>query len=186
MNTNPPPTSLKGTLLLLRPRPKSRATIIGLASVTLAAISCGRLSSPAPDAPDLSPLSAQLEVLSHDIGPILASGSVTTMPQLRLEYSRLYPRRPPLFSASTPAQPERSAAAQYALPVREYFWLTSWSTNDSPATPLFWSRFHLPREVVEYLALDGKERCCPSNDFWPLLAELSNRVERANVDETRP
>lgn len=142
--------------------------------------SCGRNVNPNSDQADLGRVGSSLESLSYDLAPILAEGTITNMQQLCGAYQRLYPRRKPLFQTYDERDVEHGVLQPYQLPKREYFWLSQWSTEDPPATPLFWCYFHIPKDVVEYLALDGSEHCSPSNDFGALAGSVSNRVERGN------
>lgn len=121
-----------------------------------------------------------LNLLSEDLRPLLSTGALTNIDQLRQEYSRAFPHRPPLFYAET-FEPVVLRKSEYQLPLRDYFWLREWTTNDPFSTPLFWSSFHQPMNSVSYLTIEGSERVCPIKDFLILVAPLSNRVERANL-----
>ena len=52
-------------------------------------------------------------------------------------------------------------------------WLTEWTTNDSPATPLLWT--YLARFAL-YLSIDGSDHTIESNDLYAMILPLSNRV----------
>jgi hypothetical protein len=148
--------------------------------IALVVSACRHSTEGTKDAADLAALETSLNALSYDLMPILSNGSVTSISQVKTEYGRVYTGRPPLFCAR-PLATGVLRDSEYELPLREYFWLPHWTSNDPPGTPIFWSHFHTPADVVNYLALDGSEHICSSNDFLNLLAQLSNRVERASL-----
>jgi hypothetical protein len=118
-----------------------------------------------------------LDALSYDLRPILSEGTVTNIAQLTAQYALRYTNRPPLFSTSPGGRP----TTERDLPEREYFWLPSWSVADPPSTPMFWCYFKTPRDMVDYLAINGTEHTCLADEFSRLAAAISNRVERAGL-----
>lgn len=158
------------------------ARSLALALVVLSASSCRRSEAPSPDGAELGIVGRTFDTLSQDLRPLLAGGSISNMEQLRAEYSQRFPDRSPLFfnKALSPARPRGS---EYELPARAYFWLREWNVDDAASTPLFWSYFHVPNDVVSYLTITGAEQVCSSNEFFRIIAPLSNRVERATSDQ---
>ena len=152
--------------------------LLALVWLVLACTSCQRSPDIAKEGAEFSLLGSSLSSLSYDVRPLLTNGTVTNMDNLRALYSREYPKKPPLFTA-VEMKSGIVRPSEYHLPLREYFWLRCWTTNDSGETPLFWSYFHLPKNVVDYLCIDGTEHACSSKEFQLLLAPLSNRIERA-------
>jgi hypothetical protein len=75
---------------------------LGLALSVLGLISCGRFEKPPADTIHRNEVETALLNLSADMLPILSSGSVTSIFQLRLEWSRQFPQTPPLFTTSEP------------------------------------------------------------------------------------
>src|SRR5258706_14647934 len=88
------------------------------------------------------------------------------------------PAAPRLFSTYDQRTVRNGLCPQFELPARDYFWLRVWSTTAPPSTPLFWSYFHTPQDLVEYISIDGSEHQCPSNEFRTILAPFSTDVER--------
>lgn len=121
--------------------------------------------------------------LSVELQPILSGGAVTSVVQLRTEYGRRFPQVPPLFKTYEVGSTQ-GVYPVYYLPARPYYRLHHWNSNDPPSTPMFWSYFHVqswnPADVVVYLTIDGTQRHCSSNEFFSLIAPVSNRVERAD------
>ncbi len=153
-------------------------------AVTLAtAASCRRAPTIGDEAAELGLASASFYALADDLSQILSDKSITNMRQLRVEYARRFPGYPPLFTNVSLA-PRIGREDGRQLPLRSYFWLKEWSTNDPPATPLFWSFFHIPDTVVRYLALDGSEHVCSSNELYPWLNAISIRSELATPSLT--
>lgn len=152
-------------------------TKLGAAMLLLIPVSCSR-REPTLDGVHIGIVGRTLDLLSDDLRPILLGGAITNIEHLRREYSQRFPHRPPLFFAAE-FEPVIPRPNEYQLPLRGYFWLREWSTNDPPSTPLFWSYFHLPKDAVSYLTIGGNERVCSSNEFYSLVASLSNRVESA-------
>jgi hypothetical protein len=149
------------------------------ALLVLSCSSCRRSQQSNKEIAELAALGTSLNALSFDLGPILATGRVTTIAELKRDYELRYTNRPPLFVAR-PFAYGVLRNSEYELPQREYFMLQHWNTNDAPTIPLFWSFFHTPRPVVEYICIDGTEHVCASNDFYPLFLLVSNRVSRVN------
>jgi hypothetical protein len=155
--------------------------LIGIA-VSLVLAGCNRPAQPNPEGTEFAVVVGTLDRLSVDIATIVGSDAITNMKTLRAEYRFRFPKRPPLFFAA-PFKPVFPRDSPYQLPARDYYWLTEWSSNDSTDTPLFWSYFHIPNDVVSYMTIAGSERSCPSNQFAVLVAPLSNRVDRAKGDQ---
>ena len=147
------------------------------ALLVLGCVSCRYSERSANETAELAALGTSLNALSFDLAPILATGRVTTIDELKREYGLRYTNRPPLFAAK-PLAYGVLRSSEYELPQRDYFLLRHWNTNDAHTTPLFWSFFSTPRPVVEYICIDGTEHVCASNDFYPLLVLISNRVSR--------
>jgi len=156
---------------------------VAIAFLSFALTSCGRLERPNPEAAEFSRVSSALETLSFDLKPILAIGTITNIEQLRLEYQLRYTDKPVLFTTRF-AVPSVWIKPQ-ELPAREYFWLTTWRSSDQPTTPLFWSYFHTPKDLVSYLTIEGSENTCLRSEFDSLLGPISNRVERASVEQVK-
>ena len=153
-------------------------------AVTLAVLlltSCHRSEKANAEAADLNMVDGTFNTLSRDMAGLLGNEAITNIELLKKEYDSRFPRRPPLFF-SKPLKPVFPRDSEYQLPNREYFWLMDWSKNDPSSTPLFWSYFYLPNAVVSYLTIGGREMGCSSNDFYQLVASLSNRVERAQTE----
>lgn len=153
--------------------------VLTLCLVASGLASCGRFQKPPADAIYRNNVETAFENLSVDLGPILSTGSVTSIAQLRFEWKRRYPSAPPIFKVYQPSEVRNGIYPQYELPSRDYFWLPHWSTNDPPSTPLLWSYFDTPLDDVVYLAINGSVHHCSNNEFSSLVGSLSNRVERA-------
>lgn len=109
-----------------------------------------------------------LHALSLYWKPLLETGAVTNIDQLRAEYSRMY-QAGPIFTPTNPAPAE--------LPPRRYFWLRYWDAHDAPDTPLLWTYFNLPSLSAAYISIDGTDHISDSNTVFMLVQPLSNRVE---------
>jgi hypothetical protein len=154
--------------------------VIGVAA-SFALAGCNRPPRANPEGTQFTMVAGTLDRLSWDVATFIGTGTITNMQSLRAEYQLRFPKRPPLFFAA-PLKPVFPRDSEYQLPAREYYWLKEWSTNDSSDTPLFWSYFHIPDDLVSYMTIAGAERFCPSNSFVVLIAPLSNRVERATLE----
>lgn len=142
--------------------------------------SCNPEGKPNVEGNDIGLVEGTLNRLSPDVANLLATGTITNIQSLRVEYSRRFPGRPALFYAA-PLKPVYPRDSEYQLPARDYYWLKEWSNSDALTTPLFWSYFHTPNAVVSYLTIDGREMWSSSNDFYHLVVQLSNRIERAQT-----
>lgn len=139
--------------------------------------SCGR-SKFQTDVADFRSVQSSFMGLSLKLMPILSNSPIASIEQLALEYGRRHPNKTPLFTTRD-VFPEVWSGDE--LPTRMYFWLPKWGTNDPPTTPMLWSYFRIPKDVVLYLAINGTENFSPSNEFFALVAPLSNRVEKATL-----
>jgi len=151
------------------------------AVASVAMVSCNRPPQANPEGTEYAMVVGTLDRLSSDITTLIGIDTITNMQSLRAEYGLRFPKRPPLFFAA-PLKPVFPRDSEYQLPAREYYWLKEWNSNDSLETPLFWSFFHIPKDLVSYMTIAGAERFCSSNDFVVLIAPLSNRVERATLE----
>jgi hypothetical protein len=176
MNESPIPRTDLFHCLMVRIRP-----VIGIVALLVLA-GCNRPAQPNAEGTEFAVVAGTLDSLSGDIATLVRIDDITNMKSLRAEYSLRFPKRPPLFFAA-PFKPVFPRDSPYQLPSRDYYWLTEWSSNDSADAPLFWSYFQIPNDVVSYITIAGSERSCPSNEFAVLVAPLSNRVERAKVEE---
>lgn len=154
---------------------------IALLLSMLLVVSCNRSENAISEGADLGMVDGALNRLSPDVVELLESRAITNARLLTEEYHRRFPARPPLFFAK-PLKPVFPRDSEYQLPPRDYFWLREWSSSDPSTTPLFWSYFYVPNAVVSYLTIEGRDMGCSSNDFYRLVAPLSNRVERAQTE----
>jgi len=163
------------------------STVSGLALALsgLILVSCGRFEKSPTELIHRNEVETTLLNLAADLPQLGIGGAITSIVQLKLDWSLHFPHSPPLFTTYEP-DAVRGVYPAFYLPARDYFWLKNWTTNDPPSTPFFWSYFNIrgwnPPDDVVYLTIERTVHHCPSNDFYQLVAPLSNRVERAQTE----